>query len=121
MNGRLRRYLPLKVKEWKGDLIFLHEVAAGSADRSYGIHVARLAGIPASVITRAADILHQLEKEQRSAPKLAESLPLFSYMQPALPQPKNHAVFEEIKNISPDNLTPKEALEMLYKLRGMVE
>lgn len=108
----------MKVKEWKGELIFLHEVASGSADRSYGIHVARLAGIPASVIARAADILQQLEKEQRAAPKVAETLPLFSYMPPP-PEPKNNALLEEIKNISPDNLTPKEALEMLYKLKAM--
>lgn len=112
----------MKVKEWKGDLIFLHEVAAGSADRSYGIHVARLAGLPATVINRAADILHQLEKEHRTAPQLAESLPLFSYAPP--PQqvvveipPKLTAIAEEIKNISPDNLTPKQALEILYRLK----
>ncbi|MEQ1790015.1 MAG: DNA mismatch repair protein MutS [Rickettsiales bacterium] len=112
----------MKVKEWKGELIFLHEVAAGSADRSYGIHVARLAGIPASVITRAADILHQLEKEQRSAPHLAESLPLFSYVPPesksALEIPAQlTALSDEVKNLSPDNFSPREALEMLYKLK----
>ncbi len=116
----------MKVKEWKGELIFLHEVAAGSADRSYGIHVARLAGLPATVINRAADILHQLEKEQRSAPHLAESLPLFSYA-PQSPQavveipPKLTALAEEIKGISPDNLTPREALEALYRLKEKAE
>ncbi len=112
----------MKVKEWKGDLIFLHEVAAGSADRSYGIHVARLAGLPSTVITRAADILHQLEKEQRSAPALAASLPLFSYAPPAPStiSPELTALADEIKNLSPDSLSPREALEMLYKLRGMV-
>lgn len=114
----------MKVKEWKGDLIFLHEVASGSADRSYGIHVARLAGLPATVLTRAADILHQLEKEQRSAPHLAESLPLFSYSPqlsaPAI-SPQITALTDEIKNISPDNLTPKEALELLYRLKNKAE
>jgi len=111
----------MKVKEWKGDLIFLHEVAAGSADRSYGIHVARLAGLPATVINRAADILHQLEKGQRSSPALAASLPLFSYA-PSVPaiSPEFTALSDEIKNLSPDSLSPREALEMLYKLRGMV-
>jgi DNA mismatch repair protein MutS len=114
----------MKVKEWKGDLIFLHEVAAGSADRSYGIHVARLAGLPATVLTRAADILHQLEKEQRSAPHLAESLPLFSYSPPpSAPaiSAQITALADEIKNVSPDNMTPKEALEMLYKLKNKAE
>ena len=112
----------MKVKEWKGDLIFLHEVAAGSADRSYGIHVARLAGLPASVITRAADILHQLEKGQRSSPALAASLPLFSYAPPASTiSPELAALSDEIKNLSPDSLSPREALEMLYKLKNKAE
>ncbi len=69
----------MKVKEWKGELVFLHEVATGSADRSYGIHVAKLAGLPAPVIKRAADILHQLEQQQVGAGHLPASLPLFSY------------------------------------------
>lgn len=114
----------MKVKEWKGNLIFLHEVAAGSADRSYGIHVARLAGLPACVINRAADILHQLEKEQRGAPRLAESLPLFSYTpppeEPVIPMPVR-ALADEVKNMAPDDLTPKEALAMLYKLKEIVQ
>ena len=113
----------MKVKEWKGDLIFLHEVASGSADRSYGIHVARLAGLPATVINRAADILHQLEKEQRNAPRLAESLPLFSYAPPPPEQIINisQMITDEIKGVTPDNLTPKEALEILYKLKEIVK
>lgn len=116
----------MKVKEWKGNLVFLHEVAAGSADRSYGIHVARLAGIPSSVINRAADILHQLEKEQRSAPRLAESLPLFVY---ASPQAESHEpdkqnsteIIDEINNLSLDNITPREAMDILYDLKNKVE
>ena len=112
----------MKVKEWKGDLIFLHEVASGSADRSYGIHVARLAGLPAVVITRAADILHQLEKGQRSSPALAASLPLFSYAPPtSTTSPQLIALADEIKNLSPDGLSPREALEMLYKLKNKAE
>lgn len=113
----------MKVKEWKGDLIFLHEVASGSADRSYGIHVARLAGLPATVINRAADILHQLEKEQRNAPRLAESLPLFSYAPPPPEQIINisQMLTDKMKGVTPDNLTPKEALEILYKLKEIVK
>lgn len=109
----------MKVKEWKGELIFLHEVAKGSADRSYGIHVARLAGLPASVISRAADILHQLEKEQRAAPQLAESLPLFTYAPPPM-ETKPSKLEAELLQISPDELSPKQALETLYRLKGMV-
>lgn len=109
----------MKVKEWKGELIFLHEVAAGSADRSYGIHVAKLAGLPGSVITRAADILHQLEKEQRGHAGLAESLPLFSYAPQPVRDPKLEAVAAEIEALSPDSLTPREALDVLYKLKKL--
>ena len=106
----------MKVKEWKGDLIFLHEVAAGSADRSYGIHVAKLAGLPAPVIARAAEILHQLET-QHGQPVPA-SLPLFSYSAPA-PQAQECLVTAELMTINPDTLSPKEALELLYKLKGL--
>lgn len=111
----------MKVKEWKGELIFLHEVASGAADRSYGIHVARLAGLPATVLTRAADILHQLEKEQRNTPRLADSLPLFSYEQPRqIPQHISELV-QEMDDISPDNLSPREALDLLYKLKSKLK
>ncbi len=111
----------MKVKEWKGELVFLHEVANGAADRSYGIHVARLAGLPASVLTRASDILHQLEQDQRAAPRLGGSLPLFSYeQQPQIPS-KFSELVQEINNISPDNLSPREALDLLYKLKNKAE
>ena len=70
----------MRVKEWKGEVVFLHEVGEGAADRSYGIHVARLAGLPAAVLERAEDVLHHLEQgEARSAPAaLADDLPLFA-------------------------------------------
>lgn len=111
----------MKVKEWKGELVFLHEVAAGSADRSYGIHVARLAGLPASVLTRAADILHQLEKEQRNSPHMAESLPLFSYAPAQAASAQLEELASEIKSILPDSLSPREALDILYKLKNKAE
>ena len=109
----------MKVKEWKGNLIFLHEVGAGAADRSYGIHVARLAGLPQAVIARAADILHQLEHQQIGAKHLSASLPLFSYT-PA-PNEESDSLREEIKALSPDSLSPKQALEIIYKLKRLVE
>ena len=69
----------MRVKEWQGEVVFLHEVAEGTADRSYGVHVARLAGLPGPVLARAEEVLHQLEQgEARSAANLAEDLPLFA-------------------------------------------
>ena len=66
------------MKEWQGEVVFLHEVIAGAADRSYGIQVAKLAGLPASVIERAKVVLAKLEQEDRAAPKGFEDLPLFA-------------------------------------------
>jgi DNA mismatch repair protein MutS len=110
----------MKVKEWKGELIFLHEVTNGAADRSYGIHVAKLAGLPASVLARSADILHQLEQQQREKPPLADSMPLFAYSAPA--QPIEHeAVLYELKAMDPDGISPKQALEILYKLKKLAQ
>ncbi|MDA4635724.1 DNA mismatch repair protein MutS, partial [Escherichia coli] len=70
----------MRVKEWDGDVVFLHEVAKGAADRSYGVQVARLAGLPEAVVNRARDVLHQLEAGETSgkADKLIDDLPLFS-------------------------------------------
>ncbi len=112
----------MKVKEWKGELVFLHEVANGAADRSYGIHVAKLAGLPAGVLTRAADILHQLEQQQRETPPLSTALPLFAFA-PAAPavSPEHEAVLYEVKALEPDSLTPKQALEILYKLKKLAQ
>jgi len=107
----------IRVKEWKGDLLFLHEVAEGSADRSYGIHVAKLAGLPTPVLKRAADILYQLEQQQVGAAHLPASLPLFSYSAPE--EEKSNVLAEELKSISPDTLSPKQALEILYKLKEL--
>lgn len=110
----------MKVKEWKGDVIFLHEVAGGAADRSYGIHVGRLAGLPQSVLARASDVLHTLEATQgrQVASKLADDLPLFS--QPAReatpPTPSKSDVM--LAEIDPDSLSPREALEWIYKLKS---
>jgi DNA mismatch repair protein MutS len=107
----------MKVKEWKGSLVFLHEVAAGAADRSYGIHVAKLAGLPAGVIARAGEILHQLETQQAAAGHLPASLPLFSYT----PEPAPDALRMAFEQLQPDSLSPKEALETLYKLKQLSE
>jgi DNA mismatch repair protein MutS len=115
----------MRVKEWQGDVVFLHEVAPGAADRSYGIHVAKLAGLPLPVIARAEEVLATLESARQSGAglvRLADDLPLFSAARrpaaspPAAgPSPLEAALAE----IQPDELTPKAALELLYRLKTL--
>jgi DNA mismatch repair protein MutS len=112
----------MRVKDWNGDVIFLHEVAAGAADRSYGIHVARLAGLPPAVVERAQAVLAALEAGETSkkAITLADDLPLFSAARPKAgfePDPKLAALSAELLNLDPDSLSPREALDALYRLR----
>src|SRR5207253_2527963 len=105
--------------EWEGDVVFLHEVVPGSADRSYGIQVAKLAGLPATVIERAKLVLAKLEAEDRSAPRGFEDLPLFA----AAPRPSastapDAALAAVLAALHPDDLSPREALEALYALKA---
>lgn len=112
----------MKVKEWDGDVVFLHEVGPGTADRSYGIQVARLAGLPDAVVNRAREVLKQLEENDRENPaqQLIDDLPLFSIKADA---PSNHGQNEpsEVENLlqslNPDDMSPREALEKLYELK----
>jgi DNA mismatch repair protein MutS len=116
----------MRVKEWQGEVVFLHEVAAGVTDRSYGIQVAKLAGLPGQVVTRASHILKTLEQgeEAGAVSRLAEDLPLFSALlqqpAPAHAAPAPSAVEEALAGIHPDELSPREALELIYKLRGLL-
>jgi DNA mismatch repair protein MutS len=112
------------VKEWEGEVIFLHEVREGAADRSYGVQVARLAGLPHSVIERAKVVLDALEKGDREGGKqatLIDDLPLFRAAPPApLPQKQKASPVEErLKDIHPDELTPMEALKLIYEIKGL--
>ncbi len=110
----------MRIKEWKGQVVFLHEVAKGSADRSYGIHVAALAGLPAPVIARATQVLDSLERDRKAETlsKLANDLPLFSTLAPTGPaEPPANPALGLLTATDPDALTPKEALELLYKLK----
>ncbi len=123
LSARLARVhnVTMKVKEWKGDVVFLHEVVAGAADRSYGIQVAKLAGLPGSVIERAKVVLAKLEQEDRAAPKGFEDLPLFAanYQPPAAPaEPAHERVIAAIAALNPDELSPREAMEALYQLKA---
>jgi DNA mismatch repair protein MutS len=114
----------MRVKEWKGDVIFLHEVGAGTADRSYGIHVAKLAGLPKGVTARAEEVLEVLEKGEQGGAlaRLADDLPLFTAARrrpdPA-PSPES-AAESLLRETRPDELTPREALDLLYRLKGLV-
>jgi DNA mismatch repair protein MutS len=114
------RNATMRVKEWRGDVVFLHEVVPGAADRSYGIQVAKLAGLPPSVIERAKVVLAQLEAEDRGKPLRGfEDLPLFQHRpepEEAKPDPL-HAVIEALAALHPDELSPREAMDALYELK----
>jgi len=126
----------IDVKEWHDDIIFLHKVKPGAADRSYGIQVAKLAGLPASVVQRAAEVLAMLEKGDRrgeAGGRALDDLPLFAAARPrgglvkgtpagapaATGPPPPSAVDHAIAKINPDELTPRQALEALYDLKKL--
>jgi DNA mismatch repair protein MutS len=114
----------MKVKEWQGDVVFLHEVGHGAADRSYGIHVADLAGLPKAVVGRAEEILENLEAGEQSSAltRLADDLPLFqTATAPKAKSSEPSPLEEALSEIHPDELTPKEALEVIYSLKGLLK
>lgn len=113
----------VRVKEWQGEVVFLHEVAPGAADRSYGVQVAKLAGLPASVVERAKLVLAQLEADDRISParRLLDDLPLFSSARrPAAPLLGGNAeaVLSALLALNPDDMSPRAALEALYALKA---
>jgi DNA mismatch repair protein MutS len=110
------------VREWKDNIVFLHEVVKGAADRSYGIQVAKLAGLPQPVIARARQVLARLEKNQgKPNAESLDDLPLFALTGPAAPAQKEPAtganLLTALAEIDPDVMTPREALEALYRLK----
>ena len=111
----------VRVKEWQGEVVFLHEVIPGAADHSYGIQVAKLAGLPTGVIERAKVVLAMLEADDRAKPRGFEDLPLFAApLRPAAPDPRQaaiDAVLTMLGSVHPDELSPREALEALYALK----
>src|SRR5689334_5198519 len=117
----------VRVKEWQGDVVFLHEVLPGSADRSYGIQVAKLAGLPPAVIARAKSVLAKLEAQDRgqTARALADDLPLFAVPSRAAaePAPPSEAdqLMDAVKAMHPDEMSPREALEALYRLKSLAD
>ena len=116
------------VKEWEGEVIFLHEVRKGAADRSYGVQVARLAGLPAAVIERARVVLEALESGERQGgarpSALVDDLPLFRVAPAAPPVAPKVAKASEVevrlKGLHPDEMSPREALAALYELKGLL-
>jgi DNA mismatch repair protein MutS len=112
----------LRAREWKGDLVFLHEVAPGPADRSYGIQVAKLAGLPKSAVDRARTILARLEASKGQPNReLAETMPLFNAVTDEAPQtaPVPAPAEQLLASLDIDNLTPKQALDLLYQLKAL--
>lgn len=109
--------LSLRAKEWKDQLVFLHDVQPGPADRSYGVQVAKLAGLPAKAVKRAEQVLKKLE----AAPDAVETLPLFAAAieedEPTISSDQ-HPALDMLDTIEPDALTPREALDLIYKLKG---
>ncbi|MEP3278669.1 MAG: DNA mismatch repair protein MutS [Stappiaceae bacterium] len=114
----------VKVKEWKGDVVFLHEIVPGAADRSYGIQVAKLAGLPPAVVNRAKTVLTQLEENDRRAPAetIIDDLPLFAAVNTVSADTRvgvvDNGLVELIDGIDPDDLTPRAALEALYQIKA---
>jgi DNA mismatch repair protein MutS len=128
LADRLPRLKPhtMRVKEWKGSVVFLHEVAEGAAGRSWGVHVAELAGVPAPVVRRAALLLTALEKHggPQSIGAPLGALPLFAAAPPPVtPEPEPDEpdrLTAALSEIDPDRLTPREALDALYRLKSLL-
>ncbi|WP_072384576.1 DNA mismatch repair protein MutS [Novosphingobium sp. NDB2Meth1] len=109
----------VRAREWKGDLVLLHELAEGPADKSYGLAVARLAGVPAPVVKRAKSVLDRLEKGRAATGGLAaglDDLPLFAAAIEAAEE-KVDALREKLSSIDIDSLSPRAALDLLYDLK----
>ena len=124
LAGKLPELVPatMQVREWKGEVIFEHRVGPGVAERSWGVHVARLAGVPRPVLTRAQEVLKALEARARALDPLSDELPLFA--RPAAAPPAaapSHRVLSALAELDTDALTPREALDALYRLKSLLE
>ncbi len=121
LEGRLPYVsnLSLKAKEWNGDLIFLHEAGPGPADRSYGVQVAKLAGVPAGVVGRARQVLERLEREA-AGPANLDDLPLFAAVAEPSVTYGPSKVEEALQALDPDGMSPREAMDALYRLKGLM-
>jgi DNA mismatch repair protein MutS len=114
----------MKIKEFKDNIIFMHEVIDGTADRSYGIHVARLAGLPELVLKRAEQILTSLEQNPHngSIAAIEDDLPLFAAFKASAEQKKEETpLTQALKELNPDDFSPRDALDKLYELKKLFE
>ena len=116
----------MRVKEWKNEVVFLYEVAPGAADRSYGIHVAKLAGLPPQVVARAEDVLKVIEAGEKGSAlvRLADDLPLFQAAAGVKPMSADRGpspLAAALHETRPDEMTPREALDLLYRLKDLAE
>ncbi|MBQ1543449.1 MAG: DNA mismatch repair protein MutS [Caulobacteraceae bacterium] len=111
--------LSLRAKEWNGDLVFLHEAAPGPADRSYGVQVAKLAGVPAAVVARAREVLDRLES-QTASPARLDDLPLFAATAPEPERRGPSEVEQALGGLDLDGMSPREAMDALYRLKGLL-
>jgi DNA mismatch repair protein MutS len=108
----------MRIKEWEGDVIFLHEVVKGCADQSYGIHVAALAGLPTKAVERARQVLQDLEGKRKEAPVISGAIaPLLS---PSLP-PASSPLEDALQDLAIDDLSPRQALNELYRLKSICQ
>ena len=114
----------MQVREWKDDIVFLHQVSAGAADKSYGVHVAKLAGLPSVVIHRAAALVQKLEAQSQNN-NTTDMLPLFEMLKSesttCLPTDQvtvSERLGEILDELEPDAFSPREALSLLYKLKA---
>ncbi len=122
LAGKLPELAPanMQVREWRGEVVFEHRVGPGAAERSWGVHVARLAGVPKPVLLRAQEVLKALEARARGLDPLSEELPLFARAAPPAPPPAEHPALAELAALDADSLTPREALDILYRLKSLL-
>ncbi len=123
LAGKLPDLAPahMQVREWRGEVVFEHRVGPGAAERSWGVHVARLAGVPRPVLARAQEVLKALEARARGLDPLSEELPLFARPAPAAPPAApDHPALAALAELDADALSPREALDALYRLKSLL-
>ncbi|WP_240790097.1 DNA mismatch repair protein MutS [Roseomonas sp. HF4] len=121
LAGKLPEVTPvhMQVREWRGEVVFEHRVGPGAAERSWGVHVARLAGVPRPVLARAEAVLAALEARARGLDPLSDELPLFA--RAAAPTAAAHPALAALAALDADALSPREALDALYRMKSLLE
>ena len=107
----------LRAKEWDGDLVFLHDVRAGAADKSYGVQVAKLAGLPPAAVSRAREVLNKLEADHDGQKDSLGALPLFTSAPPPV-HTKPSEIEEALRALDANDLSPRAALDLIYDLKA---